>query len=256
MKRFLVSILSVFWMVFAVDAQVTQTCVVLQYNRDEKKTPLPGVEVMVSNAGSQVSDAEGRLTLRFRTLKTGDRVQLLGIHKQGFELMNKDAVEQWNVSSDQKPFEIVMVSSAYFAQLKDRLMQKSSDSYKAKYQQAVHDLEAERKAGKLKEEEFNRKYDELESRYRNQLMNLDRYVDQFARIDLSEVSAEEQRILELVEAGRIDEAVLAYEKLDISGRLRAAREAKQALTEIDALLKEEEVRQDSLVRELEADHHQ
>lgn len=36
-------------------AQSTQPCVVKQYNQKEEKTPLPGVEVMVSNAGSKVS---------------------------------------------------------------------------------------------------------------------------------------------------------------------------------------------------------
>ena len=162
MRKTLLSILAAFICVIA-GAQATQPCVVKQYNQKEQKTPFAGVEVMVSNAGSQVSDDEGLLTLHFRTLKPGDRVNLVSIKKQGFELMNTEAVQQWNITSSQKPFELVMVNSDYFAQLKKKLKDASTDSYKAKYQQATKDLEVALAAGRLKEEEYYKKYDELDA---------------------------------------------------------------------------------------------
>ena len=115
------------------------------------------------------------------------------------------------------------IHKEYFNALKAKLAQTSTDSYQRKYEQAVRELEAQKQAGRLQEEEFNRKYDELEASYQIQLSNLDNYIDQFARIDLSEVSDEEQRIMEMVEEGRLDEAVEAYGALDLSGRLRQAR---------------------------------
>jgi tetratricopeptide (TPR) repeat protein len=235
-----------------VAAQSSQPCVVKQYNQKEEKTPLPGVEVTVSNAGSTVSDNEGKLTLSFRTLKPGDKVNLISAKKTGYELFNSEAVEQWNISRDQTPFTLVLVNKEYFEQLKERLTQTSTYSYKRKFEQATKELEQQKKEGKLKEEEFNRKYDELETQYHNRLSNLDNYIDQFARIDLSKVSAEEQQILEMVDEGRIDEAVLAYEKLDISGKLRQARENKKALAEAKARIIEEEGNQDQAIEELKA----
>ena len=252
MKRFFGFLLALFVPLSAVLAQTTQPCIVLQYNQKEAKTPLAGVEVMVSNAGSTVSDGEGRLTLSFRTLKPGDKVNLISSKKVGYELFNSEAVGQWNISRDQSPFTLVMVKKDYFDQLKAKLTQASTDSYRTKYEQAARELEQQKKEGKLKEEELNRRYDELEAQYQTQLSNLDNFIDQFARIDMSDVSEEERQILEMVEEGRIDEAVKAYEALDLSGKLRQARESKKALEEAKARIEKETAGQEGIIRELKA----
>ncbi len=231
MKQRLISLLAALSLTLTILAQATQPCVVKQYNLKQQKTPLAGVQVTVGNAGSATSGADGRLTLTFRTLKPGDKVNLISAKKAGYELMNKAAVEQWFIARDNTPFSLVLVRSDYFNQLKDRLTQTSTDSYRAKYEQAMQQLEQQKKTGKMKEAEYNQKLDELETSYQTQLSNLDNYIDLFARIDLSEVSAEEQRILDMVEEGKIDEAVKAYEALDITGKLRQARENVKAIDE-------------------------
>ena len=233
-------------------AQSSQPCEVKQYNQKEAKTPLPGVEVMVSNAGSAVSDKNGMLTLTFRTLKPGDKVNLISARKDGFEVMNKEAVDQWNISRDKTPFSLLMVNSAYLRQLKQNLAQVSTDSYRSKYHDAIGEVERLRRDGKMKEEEYYGKLDELERSYQTQLKNLDNYIDQFARIDLSEVSEEEQRILDMAQEGKIDEAVEAYESLDISGKLRRARENRKALTEARARIEAEVAGQDLAIMDLKA----
>ena len=224
-------------------AQATQPCVVKQYNQKQQKTPLAGVQVEVRDAGSAASGADGRLTLSFRTLKPGDRVPFRAATKAGFELMNKTAVEQWNISRDQKPFEIVLIQSAYFTQLKGKLKQSSVDSYHKKYEKARADLEKLQKEGKLKEQEYYDKLNELEDRYDSQLKNLDTYVDQFARIDLSELSEQEQRFLELAHAGRLDEAAEAYNSLNAAGKYITAVENVRKLNEDIAKLEDEKVQQ-------------
>ena len=249
MKRTILTLIIIFVTALTAMAQATQPCVVKQYNQKQQKSPLAGVQVTVSNAGNTTSGADGRLTLTFRTLKPGDRVSLISAKKPGYEIFNKQAVEQWIIARG-ATFELVLVRSDYFAQLKEKLTQSSTDSYKVKYEQALRELEKQKKAGKMKEAEYNQKLDELETNYQNQLTNLDNYIDQFARIDLSEVSAEEQRILDMVEEGKIDEAVKAYEALDISGKLRQARENKKALSEAKARIEEEEAQQEQAIKNL------
>lgn len=231
-------------------AQTTQPCVVKQYNQKQQKTPLSGVQVEVRDAGSATSANDGAVTLQFATLKPGDHVTVRRIMKAGFEIFNKAAVDQWNISRNQHRFEIVLVQSAYFAQLKSNLTQSSTDNYKKKYEQAKAELAQLQKAGKLKEEEYRQQINDLEDQYDNALRNLDNYIDQFARIDLSEVSAEEQRILDMVQDGQIDEAVKAYEELDISGKLRQAWENKKALSEAKARIEDEEAAQDQIIEDL------
>jgi hypothetical protein len=60
MKRHLVLFFAIA-LTYSAVAQTMQPCIVKQYNQKEVKTPLPGVEVMVSNAGTEVSDARGLL---------------------------------------------------------------------------------------------------------------------------------------------------------------------------------------------------
>ncbi|MBR3088289.1 MAG: hypothetical protein IKH02_04660 [Prevotella sp.] len=200
-------------------AQATQPCVVKQYNQKQQKTPLSGVRVHVDGAQTATSAADGRFTLVFNTLKPGDQVLNVSAMKPGFEIFNKSSVEQWNISRGNATFTLVLVKSDEFAQLVGKLTQTSKDTYQAKYEEKVRELEQLKKDGELREEEFNKKYDELDEKYREQLKNLDNYIDQFARIDLSEVSAEEQRILDMVQEGKIQEAVLVYDSLELGKKL-------------------------------------
>ena len=230
-------------------AQATQPCVVKQYNQKQQKTPLSGVQVEVRDAQSATSAANGAVTLQFATLKPGDRVTVRRITKPGYEIFNKAVIDQWTITRGATT-EIVLVQSSYFTQLKSKLTQSSTDNYKKKYEQAKAELAQLQKAGKLKEAEYRQQLNDLEDQYDNALKNLDNYIDQFARIDLSEVSAEEQRILDMVQAGQIDEAVKAYEALDISGKLRQARENKKALSEAKARIEEEEAQQEQTIKDL------
>lgn len=219
MKRRLFHLMATLSATLTISAQVTQPCIVKQYNQKQQKTPLSGVQVTVRNAGSTVSAKDGRLTLTFRTLKAGDKVSLISVKKTGYELFNKSATDQWNLSGAGKPFTIVMVRSDYFSQLKEKVTQVSSDNFKAQYIQATKELEAQKNIGKLREEEFNRKLEELENKYNESMKTLNNYVDKFVRIDQSEVSPEEQRLLDLVQEGRFDEAVKAYDGMQLLEQL-------------------------------------
>lgn len=215
-----------------VNAQAKQPCIVQQYNQKNPKTPLPGVEVTVRNAGSAVSANDGTFTLTFRTLKSGDKVNLISARKAGYEVMNTPAVEQWFISRNNTPFSLLMVKSEYFAQRKERITLSCTKSYKAKYEEAVRELEHQRKNNKIIEEEFNKKYDELEAKYQKQLSNLDNYIDQFARVDMSEVSAKEQRILDMVEEGNVDKALQLYDEANLVEKIKEENSRYSNLTEM------------------------
>ncbi len=230
-------------------AQATQPCIVKQYNGKLQKPPLAGVQVTVSNAGSTTSGNDGRFILTFRTLKPGDHVSLISAKKTGYEIFNMAAVEQWNISRNNTPFSLVLVKSDEFAQLKGKLTQTTTDSYRAKYEKAVSELEALKKNAKIKEDEYNQKLDELEQQYMESLNNIDTYIDQFARIDLSEVSAEEQRILDMVQNGQIDEAVKAWAELDALGKLLQEKRDYKQLSEDEQRIKEKkDEKQDNISR--------
>ena len=200
-------------------AQSEQHVQVVEYNGKEAKTPLEGVSLTVGNAASTMSDAQGLLTLTFRTLHAGDPVVIRRVGKVGYEVFNLEAVEQWTISP-QVTFQLVLCRSEQMRALCDQYAAVASQSYERQNQQEKARLAEERKAGRLKEEEYQAKLRETEDFYAQQLENLDLYVERFAHFDLSELSEQEQAIIELVQRGELDEAISRYEQMDLLGKYK------------------------------------
>lgn len=219
-------------------AQSTQQVIVLEYNGKEQKTPLQGVSLSVQNAGSAMSDAQGALTLQFRTLKAGDAVQLRRIDLASYEVFNQEAVDAWTISP-QRPFTLVLCKSERFKALCDQYNAAASASYERQLKKDKAALEQLRQEGKIRQQEYDQQLTALEQQYNEQLDNLENYVDRFARIDLSEISEEEQQIIELVQQGEIDEAIRRYEMLDLlakyqqqSAEIQSVRATRSELKEL------------------------
>lgn len=222
-------------------AQSVQQVRILEYNGKEQKTPLPGVSLTVQNAASAMSNAQGEVTLQFRTLKAGDAVQLRRIDLAGYEVFNLEAVEAWTIAP-QRPFILVLCRSERFRELCDKYNAAANASYERQYKRDKQALEKLRKKGKLQQEEYEVQRQALEQQYNEQLDQLESYVERFARIDLSEISAEEQQIIELVQKGHIDEAINRYEELDLlakyqkqSEEIHSVRTTRQELQDLGIL---------------------
>lgn len=173
----------------------------------------------VKNAGRTLTDQDGKFMLYFRTLKPGDKVEVRDIGKMGYEVFNKDAVEAWRVGNDDAPFTIVLCKSETFKALKDKYNAIASMSYAQQEAKEVAKLNELLKKGKMQQADYERQVQELKNQYEEQLENLDSYIDRFARIDLSELSAEEQEIVQLVQDGQIDPAIERYDKMNLLAKM-------------------------------------
>lgn len=234
MKKLLPLLLSLLFALTA-SAQVVQKGIAVEYNEKAAKTALAGVEFRVQRAGSTASDAKGAFVLDFPTLKAGDLVAVRRIEKSGYEIFNKEAVEQWNINPS-RAFTVVMCRSDKFKALKDRYYSNSEERYAGQYRSAKAELERLKKEGKLKEQEYFSRLREVEAEYEKKLDNLDNYVDRFARIDLSELNAEEQAIIDLVQSGQIDEAIARYEKINYLGKaLKGISDIKEIDNAVNSL---------------------
>lgn len=235
---------------FAINAQIVQKGIVKEYNEKAQKTPLSGVELNIRSANTTVSDKNGDFLLSFLTLKPGEKVNVRRIEKLGYEVFNKDAIEQWNLNPT-NAFVIVMCKSDKFKRIRDNYERVSSESYARQLKKEEAALAKLKEEGKLKEEEYQRQLYNLREEYENQLDNLDTYIDRFSRIDLSELSAIEQEIIELVQAGRIEEAIAKYEEQDYVNKFKEESanilEISQAIDKLDDLKFEKMQSCDSLL---------
>lgn len=209
-------------------AQTVQKGYVVEYNGRAKSTPLPGVSLDVRQASSAVSDRKGRFELSFLTLQPGSRISYRTIQKTGYEIFNKDALDQWILSSEH-PFKIVMCRSEMIKQLRDTYSKNTSANYRNQYNKELAALDDLRKRGKIKEEEYGKRLREAETLYEKQLDNLQNYVDRFVRIDLTNISSKEREIIALVQAGKMDEAIAKYDKLSIVEQLKTGIEQQHKL---------------------------
>ena len=230
-------------------AQCIQDCIVMEYNESQKKTPLGGVEVLVFNAGSTVSDNNGKAVLKFRTMKPGDKVTVRRIEKIGYEIFNKDALSQWNIMKS-GTFKIVMCRSDKFKRIRDNYFAISSASYAKQRQAEERKLKNLRKQGKLKKAEYESKLAKISEEYEQRLEQIDAYIDRFARIDLSELSDAEQHAINLFQQGDIDGAIKAYEDMKLEEKyfqsVENYKKAENASDSIRVIRKKHEELRDSI----------
>lgn len=217
-------------------AQSVQQGITLEYKGSNPKTPMAGVSVTAANAGSVMSGDDGCFELRFRTLRTGDQIQFRRIELNGYEVMNTEALEvarvarqEGNAEADRLP--IVMVQSQMLRQLRDGYRSVAVERYKRQLREAEAEAEKLRQQGQLQEQEFNERLDALEADYDEKLGKLETYIDRYARIDLSDLDADEQQIVELVKAGKFDEALQIYDSQNLASRLSQSRAERQKLEE-------------------------
>lgn len=236
-------------LVFESNAQCVQKCVVMEYNETEKKSPLGGVEVLVINAGSTISDSNGNVTLKFRTQKPGDKVTVRRIEKSGYEIFNKDALTQWNITKE-GVFQIVMCRSDRFKQIRDNYFAISSASYAKQRKAEEAKLQALKKQGRIKQAEYEKEIARIEEEYEQRLMDIDAYIDRFARIDLSELSAEEAKAIELFRNGDIEGAIKAYEDMKLEEQyfqsVKNYLKAERAADSLGVIQKKHEELRDSI----------
>lgn len=228
----------------------TQQGTAYRYNGKKARTPLGNVTISYdANRRTVISnEKDGTFSLTLVGRKMGDRIGVVTVKKREMMVFNQQAVDEWSIRKE--PLMLILCNADEFEKQKEDLIAIGRREAKKKYDKQKAELEAQLNASKIKETEYeealDKAYEELEILQKN----MDKYVDAFVRIDLSEVSAEEQRILDMVNEGRIDEAVDAYEKLDISGKLRQARENKKALSEAKSKIEEEEMHQAQVIEEL------
>lgn len=199
---------------FRLNAQIVQHGIVKEYQESMSKTPLAGVDIVVLNAGTTFSDKDGNFSLKFRTQKIGDRVQYRRIEKLNYEIFNKEALDQWYISSHEKPFVVVMCESSKFKRIRDHYNEIASVSYSKQLKKEVQKLKQDLETGEIQEEEYRHKLKDIQLYYEEQLENIDTYLDRFTRIDLSELSKDEQEVIRKVNIGDIDSAIEFYEKKD------------------------------------------
>lgn len=199
--------------------QSIQKGFVFEYNDKMEKVPLANVEIVVTNAASTVSDANGEFSLRFRQLKPGDRIIVRRCIKSGYSIADEASLDHLYISGDDSRINIYLCRTEKLMEIRRNMVRHATEKATSLYEEDQRQLSVNLQQQEITKADYDRKLEELKREYEAKLDNIDNYIDRFVKLDLTALTAEEKRIMEMVREGNFDMAIAAYEKLDLSGRL-------------------------------------
>ncbi|MFZ4741583.1 MAG: hypothetical protein ACOYLE_10520, partial [Bacteroidales bacterium] len=83
---------------FLPDAQTKVNGIVTEQNSGNK--PISGVQIKVLGSSAEITDNAGLFQLVFANKKPGDRIVVSEISKKGYEIVNKDVVNNWMITNN------------------------------------------------------------------------------------------------------------------------------------------------------------
>ena len=205
--RYITFILAIAMALSPLQAQVRQRGEVVLQNSGRQ--PLAGVQVRAMGAIPATSDAAGHFDLHFSKSRPGQLLLLDEVYKDGYELVNEKALEQWTVSQSSK-LPIVMCRKGALAAAQEKYYEIGRSHNMARYADACRQLDEQRALNLLTEQQYNARLDKLSADYVKAMEHLEAYAYAlvcYNRDDLDQMSLD---ALALVEQGRVDEALGKY----------------------------------------------
>lgn len=215
-------------------AQVRQAGKVTLQNSGRK--PLSGVQVKAMGAVPASSDVQGNFSLHFNKARPGQMLLLDEVYKEGYELVNEQALKRWTVSSS-RTLPIVMCPKGTLASAQEKYYEIGKSHNMARYAEACSKLEEQLKQNRLSVEQYNARLNEISEAYQKTMAQLEDYAYAMACYNRDDLDRMSVRALALVEQGKVDEALSLYEKAQLV-RMYQGLEVKeiQAKQELESML--------------------
>lgn len=220
-------------------AQTRQQGSVKEFNSGNR--PLSGVQLAVHGAAATDTDSDGRFVLDFISMNPGSRISMPDIYKKGYEVVNKDAFDGW-ILSENRQMDVVMAKVGVIEDARNMYYKIAVSNFSRKQADAVEELNDLYNQGMIDARVRSERLGELSVQQQEYMAVLDEYVDKFARINPDDVSELERKVLELVNAGRIDEAISLYDESGVVGK------SLERLSQVAAYSEEAEKLAESLYR--------
>ena len=241
--------LLVIMLIALVSLAQTQQGVAYRYNGKNPRTPLGNVTIAYDgNKRTTISAENGSFALTLVGRKMGDRIGLVSVKKREMMVFNQHAVDEWSIRKE--PLMLILCNADEFEKQKENLINIGRREAKKKYDKQKAELEKQLSASQIKEAEYEAALDKAYEELERLQKIIGEYAEYFVRIDLSEVTAEEQRILDLVHEGKIEEALKAYDKLNLLDKFDAEASSYQALSDASKKIEDEKIHRKNNIENL------
>ncbi len=223
--------------ILPLSAQKIQKSMVREQNSGKKT--VPGAQVVFSEANPVISDNDGYFTLKFPRKKAGEWVFLEDVQKSGYELVNKKDIEQVKLSADDRlGVDIILAPAGKLDAARREYYDISDKALLAGFEREKKALRDKLQKAQLNQQEYEEKYQNLQTQYDQQQQQLTQLADKFARVNFDDVSPVYQEALELYKAGHIDQAIAKLESINPAKRteeiIKEEKRIGEAQKELDA----------------------
>ena len=229
--RFFILLFIIFSYFGTLVAQSSQKGLVLEYNGAGEKKPLENVEIVVNNAGSTVSNDNGEFTLQFRTLKPGDKITVRRVEKPGYELLNIDDIPQYIIGNDDEPIIFVMAKTELIREIRNTFTETAHKYYEKSFSDESKSLAMSYQHGNMTKEEFEKKKTALRNEYEEMYEHIEEYIERFARLDPNKMNELDKSVLELINKGKIIDAISLYDSAELIDSYKKHNESVKKLND-------------------------
>ena len=197
-------------------------------NNDGKVVPgkyLNGVVIQVKGYSPVITDSQGRFSIPV----DGGTFMIQSVKKQGYDLIDKDALQQvYHYSSN--PLVIIMESDQ---QLKDdrlAIERKIRRTMQRQLQAQEDEIEALMEQNRITKDEYQKKLEQLYAEQENREKLISNMAERYLQTDYDQMDEFNLRINDCILNGKLVEAdSLLQSKGDIRDRLKALEESQELL---------------------------
>ncbi len=227
MRGRILSVLAALAAAVSLHAQSQKGFVVIQ---NSGRDALPQTQIVVSQATPAVSDLNGKFVIQLPNHSVGQQLLVQSIDCPGYVLVNRKMVDQW-VYAPTKEYRVDMCREEEYIANVERLYEIGSGYYENKYRQTLDELKRQKEQGALAEDEFGRKRKEANDELAKAYELLDTYAPLMASVNLDYLDENEAEIQRLIAQGHIDEAIEAYELMNLEDRYLVAVTVREQWTQ-------------------------
>ena len=153
-----------------------------------------------------VSKKGGKFSFTIKGKHQGESFTVSRVQKKGYSLVDKQLKGRRFAYSSSVPIEIVMVADAQLENDKKRIEDKAYTRAKKDYDQKVAALGKQLKEKTISEQEYRKKYEELNNNYNNYIQLIDQMAERYATTDFKGLSEVNREILECIENADLERA--------------------------------------------------
>jgi hypothetical protein len=192
--------------------QVSQKGIVYELSSGNK--PITGVSIIVQGSSISTSDNNGQFILVFQKKRGGEPVFIDQLYKKGYEVVNSEDVQNW-VFSPSNVFTIVMCKEGLLAESRRKFYKIGEDYYETEYNKSLKEFKRQMESNQISGQQYQVSVNEANEQLKKKRMELDYYADKFSRINKDNLNDVDKQALQLLEAGKIEEAIKVYEDAKI-----------------------------------------